>query len=63
MAQYLLAPYYADRKISAEEFQRLCVDVPAPSPRTRPSRPSSMRSMLWSLAPGDSARDGGKTAR
>jgi len=29
MAQYLLAVYYADRKSSAEEFQRLCVDVPA----------------------------------
>ena len=29
MAQYLLAVYYADRKPSAEEFQRLCVDVPA----------------------------------
>jgi hypothetical protein len=25
MAQYLLAVYYADRKSSAEEFQRLCV--------------------------------------
>jgi hypothetical protein len=29
MAQYLLALYYAGRKIPAEEFQRLCVDVPA----------------------------------
>ena len=29
MAQYLLAVYYADRELSAEEFQRLCVDVPA----------------------------------
>jgi hypothetical protein len=29
MAQYLLALYYADRKSPAEEFQRLCVDVPA----------------------------------
>src|SRR2546430_1214177 len=29
MAQYLLAVYYADREPSAEEFQRLCVDVPA----------------------------------
>jgi hypothetical protein len=29
MAQYLLALYYADRKVSGEEFQRLCVDVPA----------------------------------
>src|SRR5215472_12846902 len=29
MAQYLLAVYYADRKPSAGEFQRLCVDVPA----------------------------------
>ena len=29
MAQYLLAVYYADRKPSAEEFQRLCADVPA----------------------------------
>ena len=29
MAQYLLAVYYSDRKPSAEEFQRLCVDVPA----------------------------------
>src|SRR6201986_3657983 len=29
MAQYMLALYYADEKISAEEFQRLCVDVPA----------------------------------
>ena len=29
MAQYLLAVYYADRKPSAEEFQRLCIDVPA----------------------------------
>jgi hypothetical protein len=29
MAQYLLAVYYADRKHSAEEFQRLCADVPA----------------------------------
>src|SRR5690242_19905065 len=29
MAQYLLALYYADRKVPAEEFQRLCVDVPA----------------------------------
>src|ERR1700687_4055580 len=29
MAQYLLAVYYADRKPSAEEFQRLCVDVAA----------------------------------
>jgi hypothetical protein len=29
MAQYLLALYYDDQKISAAEFQRLCVDVPA----------------------------------
>jgi hypothetical protein len=29
MPQYLLAVYYADRKLSAEEFQRLCADVPA----------------------------------
>ena len=29
MQQYLLAVYYADRRPSAEEFQRLCVDVPA----------------------------------
>ena len=29
MAQYLLAVYYADEKPSAEEFQRLCADVPA----------------------------------
>jgi hypothetical protein len=29
MAQYLLAIYWSDRKPSAEEFQRLCVDVPA----------------------------------
>ena len=29
MAQYLLAVYYADRDHTAEEFQRLCVDVPA----------------------------------
>ena len=27
MAQYLLAVHHADRKPSAEEFQRLCVDV------------------------------------
>jgi hypothetical protein len=25
----MLTVYYADRKVSAEEFQRLCVDVPA----------------------------------
>jgi hypothetical protein len=29
MAQYMLAVYYADRNSSAEEFQRVCVDVPA----------------------------------
>jgi hypothetical protein len=29
MAQYLLALYYADERLEAEEFQRLCVDVPA----------------------------------
>ena len=29
MAQYLLALYYADRQFPAEEFQRLCADVPA----------------------------------
>jgi hypothetical protein len=29
MAQYLLALYYTDQMPSAEEFQRLCVDVPA----------------------------------
>ena len=29
MAQYLLALYYENRKPSAEEFRRLCVDVPA----------------------------------
>src|SRR6516225_11092535 len=29
MAQYLLALYYEDQRPSAEEFQRLCVDVPA----------------------------------
>ena len=29
MAQYLLALYYTDQGPSAEEFQRLCVDVPA----------------------------------
>jgi len=29
MAQYLLAVYHAGRKPSAEEFQRLCIDVPA----------------------------------
>jgi hypothetical protein len=29
MAQYLLAVYYADRKLPPEEFQRCCVDVPA----------------------------------
>jgi len=29
MAQYLLALYYDDQKIPAEEFQRLCADVPA----------------------------------
>jgi hypothetical protein len=29
MAQYLLALYYTDEMPSAEEFQRLCVDVPA----------------------------------
>ena len=29
MAQYLLALYYTDQRPSAEEFQRLCVDVPA----------------------------------
>ncbi|HTU76558.1 MAG TPA: YciI family protein [Trebonia sp.] len=29
MAQYLLALYYDDRKFSAQEFRRLCVDVPA----------------------------------
>ena len=28
MAQYLLALYYSDEKIPAQEFQRLCVDVP-----------------------------------
>jgi hypothetical protein len=29
MAQYLLALYYSDLRPSAQEFQRLCVDVPA----------------------------------
>jgi hypothetical protein len=29
MAQYLLALYYTDETPAAEEFQRLCVDVPA----------------------------------
>src|SRR3974390_636765 len=29
MAQYLLALYYTDERPAAEEFQRLCVDVPA----------------------------------
>ena len=29
MAQYLLALYYEDQRPSAQEFQRLCVDVPA----------------------------------
>jgi hypothetical protein len=29
MTQYLLAIYQADRELSAEEFRRLCVDVPA----------------------------------
>jgi hypothetical protein len=29
MAQYLLALYYADQRPAAEEFQRLCTDVPA----------------------------------
>ena len=29
MAQYLLALYYTDLRPSAQEFQRLCVDVPA----------------------------------
>ena len=29
MAQYLLALYYDDQRPDAEEFQRLCVDVPA----------------------------------
>jgi hypothetical protein len=29
MAQYLLAVRYGDQKPSAEEFQELCVDVPA----------------------------------
>jgi hypothetical protein len=29
MAQYLLALYYDDQRFPAEEFQRLCVDVPA----------------------------------
>jgi hypothetical protein len=29
MAQYLLAVRYGDRKFPPEEFQRLCVDVPA----------------------------------
>ena len=29
MAQYLLALYYPDQRPDAEEFQRLCVDVPA----------------------------------
>ena len=29
MAQYLLALYYDDEKIPAQEFQRLCADVPA----------------------------------
>jgi hypothetical protein len=29
MTRYLLALYYTDQKPSAEEFQRLCVDVPA----------------------------------
>jgi hypothetical protein len=29
MAQYLLGLYYTDQMPSAEEFQRLCVDVPA----------------------------------
>jgi hypothetical protein len=29
MAQYLLAVYYDDRKFPPEEFQQLCVDVPA----------------------------------
>ena len=29
MAQYLLAVHYGDRRFSPEEFERLCVDVPA----------------------------------
>jgi hypothetical protein len=29
MAQYLLALYYDDQRLPAQEFQRLCVDVPA----------------------------------
>ena len=29
MAQYLLALYYTDERPTAEEFERLCVDVPA----------------------------------
>jgi hypothetical protein len=29
MAQYLLTIYQAGRELSAEEFRRLCVDVPA----------------------------------
>jgi hypothetical protein len=29
MAQYLLTIYQADQELSAEEFRRLCVDVPA----------------------------------
>jgi hypothetical protein len=29
MAQYLLALYYDDQKLSQEEFERCCVDVPA----------------------------------
>ena len=29
MTQYLLALYYHDQRPDAEEFQRLCVDVPA----------------------------------
>ncbi len=29
MAQYLLAVRYGDQKLPPEEFQRLCVDVPA----------------------------------
>jgi hypothetical protein len=29
MAQYLLAVRHGDRKLSPEEFQQLCADVPA----------------------------------
>jgi hypothetical protein len=29
MSQYLLAVHYADQRLPAEEFRRLCVDVPA----------------------------------